>query len=470
MNCFSNPSYENKHPLVDGVPAITTSNQEVRSKNILSSRRGRLAAFGILYISEGIPYGFSSTAMVAFMRIEGLSLQQIGAFVAAIFVPWSFKWLWAPMVDIIKLKRFGGRKAWITFCTSMMIATLVTVAFVDFVAEFELLLWMILLNNFFCATQDVAIDSLAVSTLRPDERATGNGIMFGGQYLGIGLGGGGAVFVSSVWGFNASLIYISILMLINLLFVLGFIHDDDAKVVDAPRRVSALSHFVSTLGAFVRDVYTGFIESGSGPRFGLLFALLPVGAMALAYALLGTIQVDYGLTEAQISQLSVTAAFTTGIGCVIGGMLGDRFGVKRVTATFYFMTAVPTLLLAHQIATVGLTSIALPVFIATILSHSLLFGMTFAVRNAIFMGMTNPAVAATQFTAYMALSNVAISIGNYWQGSVAERFNYQTALCLDAALIILALCVIPFLKDRDETRKPGSDTDPLAVAAAQLNP
>ena len=78
---------------------------------MLDSRRGRLSAFGILYFSEGIPYGFTSVAMVAFMRIEGLSLAQIGAFVAALFVPWSFKWLWAPVIDIVKLNRFGGRKA-----------------------------------------------------------------------------------------------------------------------------------------------------------------------------------------------------------------------------------------------------------------------------------------------------------------------------------------------------------------------
>lgn len=434
------------------------------NKNVLHSRRGRLSAFGILYISEGIPYGFSSTAMVAFMRIEGLSLEQIGAFVAAIFIPWSFKWVWAPMIDIVKLKRFGGRKAWITLCTCMMIMTLMFVAFVDFVANFKFLLWMIVLNNFFCATQDVAIDSLAVSTLRHDERSTGNGFMFGGQYLGIGLGGGGALAVSGLWGFNASLIYVSALMLLNLLFVLVYIHDDDAKIPDAPRRVSGFSHFVSTLGAFVRDVYTGFIESGSGPRFGVLFALLPVGAMALAYALLGTIQVDYGLTEVQISRLSVAASFTSGFGCVIGGMLGERFGIKRVTATFYLMTVLPTLLLAHQIGTVGLTNISLVLLCATILSHSLLFGMAYAVRIAIFMGMTNPAVAATQFTAYMALSNVAISIGNYWQGMVAERMNYQTALYLDAAIVVLALCVMPFLKNREEHKRPLVRTDTVAVA------
>ena len=94
----------------------------MRSLNLLHSRRGRLSAFCILYISEGIPYGFSSTAMVAFMRMEGLTLEQIGAFVGAIFIPWSFKWLWAPVVDIIKLKRLGGRKAWITGCNAMMSA------------------------------------------------------------------------------------------------------------------------------------------------------------------------------------------------------------------------------------------------------------------------------------------------------------------------------------------------------------
>lgn len=384
------------------------------------------------------------------MRIEGLSLEQIGAFVAALFIPWSFKWVWAPLIDIIKLKRFGGRKAWITICTVMMVITLAVVAAVDFVEDFSLLLWMIVLNNFFCATQDVAIDSLAVSTLRDNERATGNGFMFGGQYLGIALGGGGAIFISGLWGFDASLIYVSTLMLINLLFVLFFIRDADAVEPAPPRRVAALQHFVGVLGEFFRSLYRAFAESGSGPKFGLLFALLPVGAMALAYALLGTIQVDYGLTEFQISRLAIASSVTTGVACLIGGFLGDKFGVKKITALFYALTAIPTLFLAYKIGSVGLTNIPVGMLYATILTHSALFGMCYAVRIAIFMGMTSPAVAATQFTAYMALSNVAISVGNYWQGMVAERMDYQTALYLDASLVVLALAVIPLLKNREE--------------------
>ena len=294
----------------------------MRSSNILGSRRGRLSAFGILYISEGIPYGFTTTAMVAFMRIEGLSLEQIGTFVAALFIPWSFKWLWAPLIDIVKLRRFGGRKAWICICTCMMIVTLIFTAMVDFVEDFGFLLWMVVLNNFFCATQDVAIDSLAVNTLKEDERASGNGFMFGGQYVGIALGGGGAIFVSGLWGLNASLIFVSTLLFVNLLFVLFFITDADAKTPEVARKVGAPEHFVRTLGTFLQDVYEGFAKSGSGPRFGVLFSLLPVGAMALAYATLGTIQVDYGLNEIQISQLALTSALTTAFGCLVGGILG----------------------------------------------------------------------------------------------------------------------------------------------------
>ena len=417
---------------------------------MLHTRKGRLSAFGILYISEGIPYGFTSVAMVAFMRIEGLSLEQIGGFVAALFIPWSFKWLWAPVIDIVKLRSLGGRKGWISICTGMMIVTLIVAGTVDFVEDFRLLMWMVVLNNLFCATQDVAIDSLAVSTLKEDERASGNGYMFGGQYFGIALGGGGAIFVSSLWGLNASLFFVSSLLMISLSFVLIFITDDEAQIPAAPRKVGQFKHFVGTMGAFIRDVYTGFIESGTGPRFGLLFALLPVGAMALAYAILGTIQVDYGLSGTQISQLALASALTSALGCIIGGILGDRFGVKRITAIFYFMTIVPTIALAWQISAVGLTNIPIGLFRTLILSHSLLFGMAFAVRVALFMGMTNPAVAATQFTAYMALSNMAISMGNYWQGMVAERMDYAVVLYLDAALVALALCVLPYVKNRQE--------------------
>ena len=74
-------------------------------------------------------------------------------------------------------------------------------------------------------------------------------------------------------------------------------------------------------------------------------------------------------------------------------------------------------------------------------------------RNAIFMGMTNPAVAATQFTAFMGMSNLAISIGNYWQGVVAENIGYATVFYIDALLGIAVIALIPFLQGRKHQGK-----------------
>ncbi|NQV87847.1 MAG: hypothetical protein HQ492_12305 [Woeseiaceae bacterium] len=145
--------------------------------------------------------------------------------------------------------------------------------------------------------------------------------------------------------------------------------------------------------------------------------------------------------------------------------MGDKSGVKKVVAFFFTLGAVPTLFLAIQISTVGLSAIPIAHFYAAIMLHGLIYGMAFGVQAAIFMGLTSPTVAATQFTAYMALTNLSIVIANYWQGQVAGRINYSVALYIDCALIILAVSLLPFLNDREE--RIASDLPPTALPASE---
>ena len=104
------------------------------------------------------------------------------------------------------------------------------------------------------------------------------------------------------------------------------------------------------------------------------------------------------------------------------------------------------------------------VFFGSIVAHGLFFGVAYGSRSAIFMGMTNPAVAATQFTAFMGMSNLAISMGNYWQGIVAERMGYAHALYLDALIAALVIGLIPFLRGRAESAVPR----PARLAECQI--
>ena len=425
--------------------------------NVLNTRTGRLATFGTLYVAEGIPLGFTVTAMAAYMRRDGLDVAQIGAFVAMLYVPWSFKWAWAPLVDLIKLERFGGRTAWIAACLVMMIATLFVAGSIDFLNNFQLLLVLIFIHNCFAATQDVAIDSLAVNTLQEDERGKGNGFMFAGAYVGQGLGGGGALFVAGLWGFEAALTYACALLSLVLVFALVFVRDPGLGQHAVDKGVSLWRSFIASVGDFLKELYRGFFQSGRGPMAGVLFSLLPMGAMSLSTAIGPAMQVDFGLEDTQLAQLSLYVTLLSGLGCVIGGWLGDALGLRKMVGLFFAMTGVPVLYLAMNISgEAGLAGVPLSAFYATFMTFGFILGLHYGTRAAVFMSLTNPLVAATQFTGFMALSNLAITYTNVWQGWVADAYGYSTVLYIDAALIILPLLVLPLLTPREDRSASGA--------------
>jgi PAT family beta-lactamase induction signal transducer AmpG len=431
------------------------------SRNLLGSRAGRLTTFGILYVSEGIPLGFAAVAMAAYMRRQGLDVAQIGAFVGSFYLPWAFKWAWAPLVDLVKLRRFGGRKGWIVLCQALMIVTLFGVAQVDYARNFDLLIALVLVHNVFSATQDIAIDSLAINTLKEDERATANGFMFGGAYIGQGLGGGGAMFVSERWGFDVSFLYVSLLLTAIFTFVLVFVRDPSLAERVADKAVNVWAKLVDSIRIFARELTAGFFQSGSGPMIGVAFALLPMGAMALSSSISSTMQVDLGMSDGQIAQLNIYSTVLSGIGCVVGGWAADRFGQRTMLAAWYLLTTLPTLYLATALATGGgLQAITITQYFAVSLVFSWCMGMHYGTSAAVFMGLTNPLVAATQFTGYMALKNLTISYTNMWQGALVDSQGYATVMYIDSLLVALPVLLIPFLKPSTRGR-----TEPLSKGA-----
>jgi len=434
-------------------------------KNILDSKRGRLSTFGLLYVSEGIPLGFAAVAMAAFMRREGLEVAQVGAFVAAFYLPWAFKWAWAPLVDLIGLKRFGGRKAWIVLCQSLMIITLYAVAQIDHGNQFDLLITLVIVHNIFAATNDVAIDSLAVNTLHPDERGQGNGFMFGGAYIGQGLGGGGAMFISDRYGFDVSFMYVALLLLGVLVFTLFFVKDPTVSSQVAEKSAEVWRKFKESLASFLRELRVGFFKSGPGPLVGVIFALLPFGAMSLSSAVATTLQVDIGMSDSQIAQLNVASMVVSAFGCILGGWLADKLGRRKMLAAYYAMTTLPVLYMASLLGgDAELGGVPIPVYFATSIAFYLFTGMHYGTSAAIFMGLTNPAIAATQFTGFMALRNLTISYTQAWQGAAVDAWNYSAMFYIDAGLAILPILVIPFLRERDSSIQPPSAGAPLPEA------
>jgi len=79
------------------------------------------------------------------------------------------------------------------------------------------------------------------------------------------------------------------------------------------------------------------------------------------------------------------------------------------------------------------------------LAYAVFQGLMYGVGTAIFMDVTNPLVAATQFTGYMALCNLVFSYSAAWQGHAAVAWGYPATLLIDGAFGLLSVLVLPLM-------------------------
>ncbi|HEX8916400.1 MAG TPA: MFS transporter, partial [Humisphaera sp.] len=342
--------------------------------NLLASRVGRLTAFSLLYVSEGLPQGFALQAVTVQMRRIGLGTAEVGAFAGVILLPWAWKWAVGPVVDLFYVDRLGRRRAWIVACQLLMALTILAAWPVNMTSQLNLFAALLIVHNVFAATQDVAIDALAVTALREDERGLAGGLMFAGAYTGTAIGGATlylADWVGFSWAFPAtagSILAITAGVTLWLReprtppasaqsqpqpapsptvppelaaspagpAVLEYRHEEQ------PGRFSAATREVAGYAATAAKAMFGSRAAVAG----LIFALLPAGAMALSSALAQTLQVDLGLSDNTIATLGLVGSIVAAGGCVLGGWVSDRIGRRPTLSACVVLTAVPTAVMA----------------------------------------------------------------------------------------------------------------------------
>jgi len=429
----------------------------VKLPDLLATKPGRLFAFFSLYLTEGIPLGFTATAIATQMRRQGLGPTEIGAFVGTLYLPWAFKWVMGPFVDVLSTDRFGRRRLWIVLTQIMMTVMLLAAMPINFTAELRFFTIVIFGLNFFAATQDVAIDALACNVLNEKERGLANGLMFGGAYLGQAVGGAGVLFLIPHTGLSATFVFVAAVVMSVTLFVVLPMREPKG-----PPRVQAEGSALAVVGRelfqFGRDALRAFTGSRAA-WVGVIFALLPGGAYALSLSLQSNLAVEFGLNDQKVAQLALASTVISAVCCVVGGWLSDRFGRRRMLTLFYIGTAIPGLCLAWIMFREGWimpvdpqwrdrpvpSGLLITTFWAACLVFAVFQGLHYGTRSALFMDITTPAVAATQFTAYMAMMNLVISYSATWQGYAIETWGYPMTLTIDAVAGLVCLGCLPFM-------------------------
>jgi PAT family beta-lactamase induction signal transducer AmpG len=448
----------------------------MRLPNLLATHRGRLAAFFLLYVTEGIPLGFAATAVATQLRRQDVGPAEIGAFVGSFYLPWAFKWAFGPFIDVFASERLGRRRGWIIVTQVLMATTLMSTVLLDLPAQLALFTLILLVHNTFGAMQDVAIDALACSTLAEHERGLANGLMFAGASIGQAVGGSGVLFISAYTGFQPTFFFVAAAILAVTLFVVLPMREPATAPRAVQQGVSRLRAAGREMRGFAVESFRSFLGT-RGAFVGLAFALLPSGAMCLGLALQSNLAVELGLNDDQVAWLNLWSSVISAAFMVAGGMLSDRWGRRRTLAVYIALMSLPVLYLMNVLQQHGwimpvsqndpgravpAAALVTALWIAT-LAYSVAQGLMYGTRSAIFMDVTNPRVAATQFTAYMALLNLNIAYSATWQGIAIESLGYPQTMLIDAIIGLACLALLPWMKS-----VRGNEPDGRAGGRARL--
>lgn len=441
--------------------------------NLLRTRAGRLAGFFALYVSEGLPQGFTGVAVALEFKRMGMTAEAIGTFLATIMLPWGWKWLAGPLVDNLHLKRFGRRKQWIIAAQLGMLSTLAAALWffptVMTAADgskttigLALFSAMLLAHNIFAACQDVAIDALACDSLPEEERGTANGLMFGGAQLGMAIGGSGVLYLKGALGFSIASLVVPLLLMCLLTMVVFTIFEKGlaSRPAETVGDQAATGEKTSPL-AYLLAVLRVFFLTRRG-FLGLILAIIPFGGMALSLTVSTVISPMLGMTDNEIATFGLAGSMVFTVFCIAGGFLSDLMGRRLSLVLFALGTLLPTIWIGWKLGAAGWLhppptpddgkwprqeEIITAWWIAG-MAFYVFNGLMYGIRTAFFMDIVVPRIAATQFTACMALMNLVIIYSYWWEGKAitpaAEGgwgLTLPSIFYLDAALG--AMFVIP---------------------------
>jgi PAT family beta-lactamase induction signal transducer AmpG len=154
----------------------------------------RLVVVTLLGFASGLPLALTGQAMQAWLSTTGVDISTIG-FLSLVGLPYTFKFLWAPLMDRFELPLLGRRRGWIVLTQLALAASLLMLAGMspsDSIRAFALLGLCI---AFLSASQDVVIDAYRTDLLRPPERGLGASLNVMGYRLAMIVSGG----VAMIW-------------------------------------------------------------------------------------------------------------------------------------------------------------------------------------------------------------------------------------------------------------------------------
>jgi PAT family beta-lactamase induction signal transducer AmpG len=392
--------------------------------------RGRLGWIAALAFASGFPFGLVNETVPIYLRTTGASLVDIGH-LAKLSLPWSLKWLWAPLVD-----RHGTRRHWIVGCLGTLALLTFALGYLD-ISKLGPAFWIVLvLIVVLSATQDVAIDAYTIQSTTTRELGVANSVRITLYRVAMLSAGGLLVWLAGRTGWSQSFTAGGLILLVLTVCALLL-----PPVDRTARRTESLWEPVRAL----------LTRPGIGTV--ILFALIFKFDIAALEPMMRPFWVDAGLTLAEIGAVVTSGRLVATVaGAALGGVFTTRYGIfaglwvlgiiQALSGLVYWLTAVTDQQVAFGSAALDPKALV----VGAAYFESFAAGLGTSAYLAFLMSVCEKRYAATQFALLSALLALTRWIAGDLSGNLAEQLGYANYFLLTFALGLPAFALIPRLR------------------------
>ena len=384
---------------------------------------------------SGVPLLLTITLLQAWLTDEGIAKSTIGLF-ALVGLPYSLKFLWAPIFDRYVVIALVRRRGWLLLSQIALIIAIIGLGMTNpSLSAFNVAI-LALLVTFFSASQDIVIDAFRRESLLDEEQTLGASAYVLGYRIGALAAGAGGLILADYLSYQLVYMLMATIMLIG---VMATIIADEPIQEDEPK---------SLKDAIINPFTEFFNRKGyNSAILILLFILLYKVGDTMAHSLSTNFYLDIGFTKTQIGTVvKVFGLVATLIGAFLGGLISLRIGLYKSLIIFGIFQAVATLGFSVLAAFGNYISLLMIV----ISLENLAAGMGYTAYLAFMANMTNKEFTATQFALMTALMSIPRTFFSGSSGYLVEMMDWQIYFIFCSLIAFPALIIL--MKIRRETK------------------
>ena len=437
------------------------------STKIYGDRRVLTILF--LGFSSGLPLLLVFSTLSVWLKLEGVSLTAIGLF-SLVRTPYTFKFLWAPVIDRISLPvltgLLGRRRSWAIVTQVALMISIFALGSTSPGESPGLTAMFALLVAFSSASQDIIIDAYRVEILKDDEQGAGAGAIVLGYRLGMLTAGAGALWLAALFTWGEVYAIMGVLTVVGMATIL-YAREPDAgpslkAAQDEEERMtghlaSGAPRWLARLAAWsyegVIAPFRDFMTHSGWAAIVLFIALYKLGEAYLGI-MANPFYVEMGFTTVEIA--NVTKVFGLGaiiVGGLIGGIMVNRFGIMQSLLICGVLQIGGTLMFVAQ----ALAGHNMPMLMVTIAAENITSGMATSAFVAYLSSLCSQAYTATQYallSSFMAFTRDVLSASAGW---VADQVDWTGFFLISAGAAVPGLLVLLWMmKNYPPEEKPDS--------------